>query len=163
MSPRRTLRLSLSTQVLLGLVLGIGVGMLCGEYVAFLHHVGHAFMLLLQMTVLPYLALSLITGLGRLTYPEVRALALKVGAVLVGAWGVACAAILVMPLAFPTWESASFFSTSLIAPPRRSTSSPSSFRPIRSTRLPIIWCRRWWCLAWPWAWPSWGWGRKRGS
>ena len=117
MSPRRTLRLSLSTQVLLGLVLGIGVGMLCGEYVAFLHYVGHAFMLLLQMTVLPYLALSLITGLGRLTYPEVQALALKVGAVLVGAWGVACAAILVMPLAFPTWESASFFSTSLIAPP----------------------------------------------
>ena len=101
MSPPRKVRLSLSTQVLLGLGLGLGVGVMCGEYVAFLQHVGKAFMLLLQMTVLPYLALSLITGLGRLTYPEVKALALKVGAVLVGSWGVAFAAILVMPLAFP--------------------------------------------------------------
>ena len=115
------------------------------------------------MTVLPYLALSLITGLGRLTYPEVRALALKVGAVLVGAWGVACAAILVMPLAFPIWESASFFSTSLIATPEE-VNFLTLFIPANpfyafANNL----CRRWWCLAWPWAWPSWGWGRKRGS
>jgi Na+/H+-dicarboxylate symporter len=117
MSTPRTLRLSLSTQVLLGLILGLGVGVMFGEHVAFLQHVGKAFMLLLQMTVLPYLALSLITGLGRLTYQEVKSLALKVGVVLVGSWGVAFAAILVMPLAFPVWESASFFSTSLIEKP----------------------------------------------
>ena len=49
------------------------------------------YVFLLQMTVLPYLALSLITGLGHLTYQEVKALALKVGAVLVGSWGVAFA------------------------------------------------------------------------
>ena len=117
MSPPRKVRLSLSTQVLLGLILGIGAGVMCGEHVAFLQHVGKAFMLLLQMTVLPYLALSLITGLGHLTYQEVKALALKVGAVLVGSWGVAFAAILVMPLAFPVWESATFFSTSLVEKP----------------------------------------------
>jgi proton glutamate symport protein len=116
MSPPRIVRLSLSTQVLLGLILGLGVGVFFGEHVAFLQHLGKAFMLLLQMTVLPYLALSLITGLGRLTYQEVKVLALKVGAVLVGSWGVAFAAILVMPLAFPVWESATFFSTSLIEP-----------------------------------------------
>lgn len=117
MSPRRTVRLSLSTQVLLGLILGLGVGVFFGEHVAFLQHVGKAFMLLLQMTVLPYLALSLITGLGQLTYQEVKALGLKVGAVLLGSWGLAFIAILVMPLAFPIWESATFFSTSLVEKP----------------------------------------------
>lgn len=53
MSPPRKVRLSLSTQVLLGLILGIGAWVMCGEHVAFLQHVGKAFMLLLQMTVLP--------------------------------------------------------------------------------------------------------------
>ena len=38
MSPRRPVRLSLSTQVLLGLVLGIGGGIIGGEDVAFLQH-----------------------------------------------------------------------------------------------------------------------------
>ena len=37
MSPPRKVRLSFSTQVLLGLVLGIGAGVICGEHVAFLH------------------------------------------------------------------------------------------------------------------------------
>ena len=113
----RKVRLSLSTQVLVGLVLGLVVGMLVGEHAAVLQHVGKAFVLLLQMTVLPYITLSLITGLGHLTYAQVKALALKVGAVLLGSWGLAIAAILVMPLAFPVWESASFFSTSLIEQP----------------------------------------------
>lgn len=113
----RKVRLSLSTQVLVGLVLGLVGGVLVGEHAAVLQHVGKAFVLLLQMTVLPYITLSLITGLGHLTYAQVKALALKVGAVLLGSWGLAIAAILVMPLAFPVWESASFFSTSLIEQP----------------------------------------------
>jgi Na+/H+-dicarboxylate symporter/ABC-type amino acid transport substrate-binding protein len=69
------------------------------------------------MTVLPYITLSLITGLGRLRLHDVTTLALKVGALLLGSWGLAFAAILLMPLAFPPWEDASFFSTSLVEPP----------------------------------------------
>src|SRR5262249_35023819 len=34
-----------------------------------------------------------------------------------GSWVLAFTAILLMPLAFPPWEDASFFSTSLVAPP----------------------------------------------
>lgn len=115
MAPKK--RFSLSTQVLLGLVLGLLVGIVCGELVAPLQDVGKAFVLLLQMTVLPYIVLSLITGLGSLTYGQVKTLFLKAGTLLVLSWGLAFVAILTMPLAFPQWESASFFSTTLIEPP----------------------------------------------
>lgn len=113
------LRLTLGTQVLLALVAGLVVGLFFGEYVAFLKDIGRAFVLLLQMTVLPYIMLSLITGLGQLTYTDVKQLVLKAGAVLVFSWGLAIAVILAIPLAFPVWESASFFSTSLVEEPEK--------------------------------------------
>jgi Na+/H+-dicarboxylate symporter/ABC-type amino acid transport substrate-binding protein len=69
------------------------------------------------MTVLPYITLSLITGLGHLNYQEVKTLVLKVGGLLLCSWGLAFSAILLLPLAFPAWESASFFSTALVEPP----------------------------------------------
>ena len=110
-------RLSLGTQVVLGLVLGLAVGLFFGEAVGFFKGIGRAFILLLQMTVLPYITLSLITGLGQLTYQQVRELLLKAGGVLLACWVLAIAIILAMPLAFPTWQSASFFSTSLVEQP----------------------------------------------
>src|SRR5262245_49267363 len=113
MMPTRR-KLSVSTQVVLSLLLGALVGLCFGEYIAFLQQVGKAFILLLQMTVLPYIVLSLMTGLGNLTYQQVTTLALRVGTLLVISWGLAFLVILLMPLAFPSWVSASFFSTSLI-------------------------------------------------
>ena len=110
-------RLSLSTQVLIGLILGLLAGVIFGELMAPLQDVGNAFILLLQMTVLPYITLSLITGLGALTYSQVKDLFVRAGAVLLFSWGLALVVILAMPLAFPVWESASFFSTSLIDKP----------------------------------------------
>jgi hypothetical protein len=107
-------KLSVSTQVVLALLLGVLVGLFFGEHIAFLQPVGRAFILLLQMTVLPYIVLSLMTGLGSLNYQQVKTLALRVGILLVISWGLAFLVILLMPLAFPTWVSASFFSTSLI-------------------------------------------------
>ena len=110
-------RMSLSTQVLVGLVLGLLAGVVFGEYVAPLQDIGKAFILLLQMPVLPYITLSLITGLGQLNYQQVKMLALKAGSLLVLSWGLALAAMFVMPLTFPVWQSASFFSTSLVTKP----------------------------------------------
>jgi Na+/H+-dicarboxylate symporter/ABC-type amino acid transport substrate-binding protein len=110
-------RLSLSSQVILGLVFGIVVGICVGELAAFLHNIGKAFILLLQMTLLPYISLSLITGLGHLSYQEVKTLVLKVGGLLICSWVLAFAAILLIPFTFPTWQSASFFSTALVEPP----------------------------------------------
>ena len=76
-APKR--RLSLATQVVIALALGLVAGLFFGELAAPLKAVGRAFILLLQMTVLPYIILSLITGFGHLTYQEVRSLGLKVG------------------------------------------------------------------------------------
>src|SRR5215813_8508031 len=106
--------LSVSSQVVLALLLGVVVGLFFGEHAAIFQGVGKAFILLLQMTVLPYIVLSLMTGLGNLTYQQVKTLALRVGTLLVISWGLAFVVILLMPLAFPARESASFFSTSLI-------------------------------------------------
>ena len=70
-----------------------------------------------QMTVSPYVLLSLIAGLGGLSYQQAAALARKGGAVLVLLWTVGVTMVLLMPLAFPNWQTASFFSATLIQQP----------------------------------------------
>lgn len=106
--------MSLSTKILIGLGLGIFSGVFFGEKVAFLKMPGDAFILLLQMTVLPYIMVSLIAGLGGLSFHEAAALGRKCGLLLLLLWGIGLLMVLVMPLAFPKWEMATFFSTSLI-------------------------------------------------
>jgi Na+/H+-dicarboxylate symporter len=101
--------------VLLGLVLGIAAGVFFGESAASVQIVGDAFIQLLQMTVIPYIAVSLIGAVGRLDYRTAAQLALKGGAVLVLTWGIALTFVVALPLAFPEAVSATFFSTSLVA------------------------------------------------
>ena len=111
---KKILGLSLSAKVLLGFALGIFSGIFFGEAMAFLKIVGDGFIHLLQMTVLPYVILSLITGLGRLNYSEAVSLAKKGGLFLLLLWALVIATVLVIPLAYPVWKTASFFSTALI-------------------------------------------------
>jgi len=106
--------LSLSAKVLWGFALGIFFGIFFGEAMAFLEIVGDGFIYLLQMTVLPYIILSLIAGLGRLNYSEAVSLAKKGGLFLLLLWALVIATVLMMPLAYPVWKTASFFSTALI-------------------------------------------------
>jgi len=105
---------SLSTKILIGLGLGVLSGIFFGETVAFFKTPGDAFILLLQMTVLPYIVVSLVTGLGSLSYQEAAALGRKCGLLLLLLWGIGILVVLVTPIAFPKWEMASFFSTSLV-------------------------------------------------
>jgi len=105
---------SLSRKILLALVFGILFGLFLGEMAAPLKVVGDAFIQLLQMTVLPYIMFSLITSLGRLSYQQAKTLAVKVGSLLLLLWGMALILVFTFPLAFPSWESASFFSTTLV-------------------------------------------------
>jgi Na+/H+-dicarboxylate symporter len=111
--------MSLSSKVLLGLGLGILTGLFFGEDVAFLEGPGNAFVVLLQMTVLPYVAVALIHSLGRLNVADARSLARHAGTSLLVIWGLTLAVVMVFPLVFPSWKAASFFSTSLVeaAPP----------------------------------------------
>jgi Na+/H+-dicarboxylate symporter len=109
-------RLGLSTQILTGLALGILAGLFFGEPAAVLQPVADVYIRLMQMTVLPYLMLTLIIGLGRMEAADAKRLAVRGGLLLLVFWALALAVVGLMPLAFPSQESASFFSTSLLQP-----------------------------------------------
>ncbi len=111
------IRVSLSTAILTSMVVGILVGIFFGEHVAFMEVLGNGFIRLLQMTILPYIMASLILGIGSLTFEKARTLAVKAGLILLLTWLIAFVFILLTPLAFPHWESASFFSSSLVEIP----------------------------------------------
>ena len=111
---RRWLRPGLAEQVLIGLVLGIAAGIFFGEMARALGVVGDAFIMLLQVAVIPYIVTSLITALGRLTLDNAKKLGLRAGGVVFVLWGIGVAVLLLTPLAFPDWPSASFFSTSQV-------------------------------------------------
>ena len=113
--PQKKLRFSLSTNIVIGLSLGILAGLFFGDYCASLQVVGDAFIKLLQMSILPYIVVSIIAGIGGLTYEQARSLAKKAGLLLLVFWAVGFCMILMLPLAFPDMESGSFFSTSLVA------------------------------------------------
>ena len=112
-------RPSLSSLILIGLIAGIAAGLFFGESCRHLKPVGDGFVMLLQMTVLPYIIVSLITHIGGLTAEQAWRIAGRAGAVLLFFWAIAVVIVVVMPLAFPDFETASFFSTSLIEPTAR--------------------------------------------
>ena len=101
-------RPSLSPMVLIALGLGGVVGLFFGEGAGFLAPIGNAYIALLQMTVLPYIVLSIVYGLGRLQPTSARRLA-GVGALtILVVWAIGLVASLLMPLSYPDWESASW-------------------------------------------------------
>ena len=123
-----------SLWILWGLALGLACGVTFGEYCRPLMLVGEAYVKLLQMTVMPYITVSLILGIGSLTAAGAKELARKAGALLLIFWAIALATVMLLPLSFPHWQSAAFFSTSLIEQPEPKSSLdqyiPSN--PIRS-------------------------------
>ena len=110
-------KLSLTSWIVIGLVLGVLSGLLFGDLCARLKIIGDIFIQLLQMTILPYIITSLIVGIGGLNFTEARNLAIRGGVLLFVFWGAILAVTFVMPLVFPEIQSASFFSTSQVAPP----------------------------------------------
>ncbi len=113
---QRSRQLSLSTQILIGLALGLAVGLFFGEPAAVLQPLADIYIRLIQMTVLPYLVVTLVVGLGELEPEQARKLGLYgLSAMLI----VAASAMVVvgaMPFAFPSQQNAFFFSHSLVEP-----------------------------------------------
>ncbi len=105
---------SLSVQVLIGMVLGLLAGLFFGELIAPVRIVGEIFIGLLQMTVLPYILVSLIAGLGKLSYQQVRLLVVRGGRYILLFWLIALLVTVGFTVSFPAWESATFFSSSLV-------------------------------------------------
>ncbi len=108
--------MSFSASILVGLGGGILLGLFIGEHALALKWAADGFVRLLQMTVLPYVTLSIIGSLGALQLADARALLRRAGLVLVAIWAMALGFAFLIPLTFPQVESASFFSTTLIEP-----------------------------------------------
>ena len=106
--------MTFSTKILVGLALGILVGLFLGEQALALKWAADGFVKLLQMTVLPYVTVSIIESLGSLDAADARRLGLRAGAVLVALWAVGLTFAMLVPLTFPSTETASFFSTTLL-------------------------------------------------
>ena len=106
--------MSFSKRILIGLAAGILVGLFLGDRASALKWAADGFVKLLQMTVLPYLTVSIVGSLGRLQYDQARRLGVRTGLVIAGLWAVAVIFTFLIPLAFPQVENASFFSSSLV-------------------------------------------------
>jgi len=70
-------KLSLSARIMIAMGLGVVVGVFFGDYCGFLEIFGDAFIKLLQMTILPYITISMILGIGSLTSEQAKLLAQK--------------------------------------------------------------------------------------
>ena len=101
---------SLTFRIISGLALGIMTGLFFGEEAAGLQFVADVWIGLMQMTILPYVIVSLIVGLGQLDSALARQLALRGGLLMLLFWGIALLVVTAMPMAFPVFENAAFFS-----------------------------------------------------
>jgi len=107
-------KLSLSSQVLIGVITGIFLGLFFGEKVGWLSIPGDIFIGLLQMTVLPYIMFSLIVNIGRLSLETGKKI-IKYGLIfLFLLLVIGMIYLLVLPLAFPAWGSGSFYSSDFV-------------------------------------------------
>ncbi len=110
------IRMGLTGQIVLGLVLGIIVGLFFGEMASWLEVVGMVYVRGLQMTILPYIMFSLIVGFGSLSYERAWLLAKRAGLLLVLFWTIGLSMVVLMTLTFPDRESATFFNPGMVEP-----------------------------------------------
>jgi len=74
--------MSSSPRILIAIAAGILLGVFLGERASFLRYVADGYIRLLQMTVLPYVTVSLIAGIGSPRLDQARTLGLRAGLIL---------------------------------------------------------------------------------
>lgn len=103
------LRLPLSIQILIAIGLAILVGLFFGELVWWLGLIGDAYVLLLKMSILPYIVAALIHGIGHLHVHEAARL-LKLSILfLVAIWIIVVVTLLGLAMAFPSHQPAYYY------------------------------------------------------
>lgn len=110
-------KLSMSSVVLISFAVGILAGLVFGETLAWMKFIGDAYIKLLQMTIIPYIMVSLISSLGKLSYDQAKELGLNVGKLMVIIWFFGIVVIYTVKLTFPEWVAGSFFSQAVLSPP----------------------------------------------
>ncbi len=109
--------IGLPEQILIGLGAGILVGLFFGEMTAPLKIIGDAYVGMMQMTVMPFIVLALIGGVGKLSARQGKLLLTRVAAIIIGLWLIGFYSIVLFGMSLPEQHTASFFSTSLIKEP----------------------------------------------
>jgi Na+/H+-dicarboxylate symporter len=104
----------MTTKILVGIGSGIALGLFLGEYASYLDVFGKVYVGLLQMTVLPYVVVSLMANIGRFSIAEARDLAKVASLVMLFLFAIGLLMLAVLPLSFPPLQTGAFFSTSLI-------------------------------------------------
>ncbi len=107
-------KLSPFQRVIIALLLGIVGGIVVGEPAGNLEIIGNVYIRLLQMTVLPYVLVSIVGGLGRLDSRMAASIGLKAVQVILIVWFAVMLTLLLIPIAYPHWEMAGFLSISLV-------------------------------------------------
>ncbi|MEM7313575.1 MAG: cation:dicarboxylase symporter family transporter [Planctomycetota bacterium] len=110
--------MSLSGWILIGCFAGVLCGVFFGDYCEPLSLIGDIFVGILRMTVLPFIIVSLVANLGRLSLHQSRRLALTGGVVLLLLWAISLLSVFALASTFPAWKGGSFFSTALTEEPR---------------------------------------------
>ncbi|MCJ8319872.1 MAG: cation:dicarboxylase symporter family transporter [Colwellia sp.] len=104
----------LSARILIAMFIGLAIGSYTSTVYTGVDATAKAFVMLLQMTALPYIALSLITGIGGLS-PLKAAQTFKVSFVILLTLLVTVLSfIFLAPIAFPDWVNADFYSASTV-------------------------------------------------
>ncbi|MEM1367932.1 MAG: cation:dicarboxylase symporter family transporter [Cyanobacteria bacterium P01_H01_bin.15] len=106
--------INLAIQVLVAFVFGVLAGIFFGDMTSSIAFLGTAYIRLFQMPVIPYMVVSLISGLGKLNFKTAKSLAINAGVVMLGLWAIVVLILLFYSTGFPNWQSASFFTDSLI-------------------------------------------------
>ena len=112
-------KVSPGTKILIGVMIGVGVGLFLGEYSTPIKAMGDVYLALLQMTVLPYIVVSLISKIGGFTYEQAKQIGhygLTVQAML---WAIALGFVVLLPFSLPSWEAGTFFTSSLVEEPAK--------------------------------------------
>ncbi|MGE3953668.1 MAG: cation:dicarboxylase symporter family transporter [Parachlamydiales bacterium] len=105
----KILGMTLPYQILTGIALGVVAGLFFGDLMSPLMPIGDGFILLLKMSILPYIFFALIHGIGSLQVSQAKRL-LKYGAVfLVPIWIIVLGTMFAMTLSFPPQKEISHF------------------------------------------------------
>ncbi|MGS0695315.1 cation:dicarboxylate symporter family transporter [Shewanella sp. 0m-4] len=110
-------KMSMSTLVLLSFAAGIAAGLFFGEMLAWMSVIGDAFIKLLQMTIIPYIIVSLISSLGSLSMEQAKSLGVKVGKLMLVIWAFGLLTMYFIKYTFPDWQAGEFFSLTALEDP----------------------------------------------
>lgn len=103
-----------SLLIITAMMLGLLTGATTSTVFVGVNEVANAFVMLLQMTALPYISLSLITGIGGLSSEKIGNTIKKTLTILLLLIILVLFFILLAPIAFPSWQSADFYSVNTI-------------------------------------------------